>query len=76
MNYSIIFRAVNIVVAAFMIIGGVMTCFAGGNNKKRKKGDGIKLNTQYNRFSKLHSGYFCCVIKSNKGAQHGLFIVT
>ncbi|KAI8889671.1 hypothetical protein K501DRAFT_320301 [Backusella circina FSU 941] len=30
MNYSIAFRVVNIIVAAFMIIGGVMTCFAGG----------------------------------------------
>ncbi|KAI8385768.1 COPI associated protein-domain-containing protein [Blakeslea trispora] len=30
LNYSIIFRAANIVAAAFMIIGGVMTCFAGG----------------------------------------------
>ncbi|GAA5812641.1 hypothetical protein MFLAVUS_006098 [Mucor flavus] len=30
MNLSIIFRVVNIIVAAFMIIGGVMTCIAGG----------------------------------------------
>ncbi|KAG2211771.1 hypothetical protein INT46_003711 [Mucor plumbeus] len=30
MNLSIVFRAINIVVAAFMIIGGVMTCIAGG----------------------------------------------
>ncbi|KAI8075906.1 COPI associated protein-domain-containing protein [Gilbertella persicaria] len=30
LNYSIIFRVANIVAAAFMIIGGVMTCFAGG----------------------------------------------
>ncbi|KAG1089055.1 hypothetical protein G6F42_020083 [Rhizopus arrhizus] len=30
MNLSIVFRVINIVVAAFMIIGGVMTCIAGG----------------------------------------------
>ncbi|KAI7899259.1 COPI associated protein-domain-containing protein [Cokeromyces recurvatus] len=30
MNLSIVFRVVNIIVAAFMIIGGIMTCIAGG----------------------------------------------
>lgn len=30
LNLSIIFRVINIIVAAFMIIGGVMTCIAGG----------------------------------------------
>lgn len=35
MNLSIIFRVVNIIVAAFMIIGGVMTCIAGGNIRKK-----------------------------------------
>ncbi|KAI8975538.1 COPI associated protein-domain-containing protein [Mycotypha africana] len=30
MNLSFVFRVLNIIVAAFMIIGGVMTCFAGG----------------------------------------------
>ncbi|KAG2199081.1 hypothetical protein INT47_005085 [Mucor saturninus] len=30
MNLTLIFRAANIVAAAFMIIGGVMTCIAGG----------------------------------------------
>ncbi|KAI8378662.1 COPI associated protein-domain-containing protein [Choanephora cucurbitarum] len=30
LSHSVIFRVANIVVAAFMIIGGVMTCFAGG----------------------------------------------
>ncbi|KAI8974396.1 COPI associated protein-domain-containing protein [Pilobolus umbonatus] len=29
-NLSLIFRVANIIVAAFMVIGGVMTCIAGG----------------------------------------------
>jgi hypothetical protein len=29
-SYPVMFRAANIVAAAFMIIGGVMTCIAGG----------------------------------------------
>ena len=30
MNFANIFRVVNMVAAAFMIIGGVMTCIHGG----------------------------------------------
>lgn len=36
MNYSIAFRVINVIVAAFMIIGGVMTCIAGGIVKYNK----------------------------------------
>jgi hypothetical protein len=34
LNLTLIFRVINIVVGCFMIIGGVMTCIAGGKLKK------------------------------------------
>lgn len=43
LNLSIIFRVINIIVAAFMIIGGVMTCIAGGKRREMGRERGVVI---------------------------------